>query len=460
MRPSTNPRTTRASRALFALSVLLGVLACAVDRAGWRTRPLQGWWKGHGLVVPHDSFPADCKLCHTGTDWQTIRDDFQFDHEAQTGVALVGPHARAQCLRCHNDRGPVSVFAQRGCAGCHEDVHKGRLGSGCEDCHDPAEERFRTTPEVEAHLRTRFPLVGAHVATPCWRCHPGSEVGNFSNADVECVACHAGELAQAQQPDHAALGWVNACDRCHIPTTWTGSGFNHGTFPLTGAHASTDCSACHAKGVYTGTPRSCVACHQQDYDNASDPDHRANSFPTSCEQCHSTSSWQGAVFNHAGIRTGCVQCHLDEYKGTTRPNHSDAGFPTSCEQCHNTSSWEGAVFTHAGIRTGCVECHLGDYQGTTRPNHKAAGFPTSCEICHQTRSWTPATFDHRFPITTGHHANLDCGDCHPNPRNFAAFTCISCHTHSQREMDGEHDDVRGYVYESNACLSCHPSGQR
>jgi hypothetical protein len=26
-------------------------------------------------------------------------------------------------------------------------------------------------------------------------------------------------------------------------------------------------------------------------------------------------------------------------------------------------------------------------------------------------------------------------------------------------MDNEHDEVSGYVYESNACYSCHPDGE-
>ncbi|MEZ6021278.1 MAG: hypothetical protein R3F17_14660 [Planctomycetota bacterium] len=51
---------------------------------------LQGWWRGLGPVMPHDSFPADCSLCHLGGDWNTIRADFEFDHTAETGYALEG----------------------------------------------------------------------------------------------------------------------------------------------------------------------------------------------------------------------------------------------------------------------------------------------------------------------------------------------------------------------------------
>ena len=68
------------------------------------------WWSGIGPVLPHDTFPGDCKLCHVGNDWQTLKSDFAFDHEKETGVPLIGAHAQALCLRCHNDRGDVEHF--------------------------------------------------------------------------------------------------------------------------------------------------------------------------------------------------------------------------------------------------------------------------------------------------------------------------------------------------------------
>ena len=68
-------------------------------------------------MLPHDTFPADCKLCHMGQGWNTLTDDFAFDHEKETGVPLVGAHDQARCLLCHNDRGPVELFASKGCAG-------------------------------------------------------------------------------------------------------------------------------------------------------------------------------------------------------------------------------------------------------------------------------------------------------------------------------------------------------
>jgi hypothetical protein len=396
--------------ALLLVSLGLGLLACAIGERG--DAPPQGWWAERGPVVPHDSFPADCSLCHEGDGWQSIRADFAFDHAAETGYELVGAHAAAECLRCHNDRGPVEVFAQRGCAGCHEDVHRGQLGKDCASCHEEASVDWGVKEAIALHDRTRFPLVGAHAAAACWRCHVGAQVGNFTRVDVECLTCHREDLARADEPDHRAAGFVDRCDRCHIPTSWTGAAFNHPGFPLTGAHRPLDCSECHTGGVFTGTPSDCFACHMDDYQGARDPDHVANNFPTDCERCHDTSSWEGALFDHGGIASGCVECHLD------------------------------------------------DYQATTDPNHVAAGFPTTCEACHfSTRTWQGARFDHAFPITSGEHAGFSCQTCHLVPGDFNAFSCTHCHDHSQREMDDEHDDVPGYVWESNACFLCHPDGR-
>lgn len=177
------------------------------------------WWSGLGPVLPHDSFPGDCSLCHKGDKWQDLREDFSFDHEKETGIALIGAHERARCLRCHNDRGPVSTFAIKGCVGCHGDVHQGRLGPSCADCHQ--RQTWRPMGMLQRHNKTRFPLIGVHAATSCRRCHPGSEVGQFTPVDVECVTCHTDDLARALNPNHFAFGFTQDCDRCHIPTSWS-----------------------------------------------------------------------------------------------------------------------------------------------------------------------------------------------------------------------------------------------
>lgn len=203
---------------ILALAVLfgLGIQACRTD--GLRSVEQHRWWSGLGPVLPHDSFPGDCTLCHVGDSWWKLREDFTFDHEAETGHALVGSHAFAQCLRCHNDRGPVDTFEAQGCTGCHESVHQNLLQTDCESCHN--EVNWRPEGMISLHNRGRFPLIGAHAATSCRRCHIGAEVGRFLPIDPECVTCHQADLAVAINPNHLGLGWVDNCDRCHLPTTW------------------------------------------------------------------------------------------------------------------------------------------------------------------------------------------------------------------------------------------------
>ena len=466
-----NERSRRASALFLALSIVLGVLACAVG--------------GSGSVPPQ---------------------------------------------RWRKDRGPVEVFAARGCAGCHEDVHRGKLGRGCTDCHDEARIDWDPRAEIALHQRTRFPLVGAHATTACFACHPGAQVGNFERADTACVTCHRDDLASATSPDHAMQGWIDDCEDCHAPTTWGGAGFNHAqfplsgahsaiaceschaggvfggtpsacvachqddydatrapdhaqagfpttcqechdtstwenahfdhaSFPLTGAHVALACAACHAGGVFDGTPSACVACHQDDYRATTDPNHALAGLPTTCQQCHGTNSWRDADFSHAGVVAGCVQCHLKDYNGASDPNHVAAGLPTTCQNCHGTNDWNDADFSHRGISAGCVVCHLADYNGANDPNHAAAGFPTTCQSCHGTNDWEDASFVHDFPITSGEHGGFSCQQCHLAPGSFRSFSCTHCHAHDQREMADEHRRVGGYAYQSSACLACHPDGK-
>ena len=61
--------------------------------------PRQSWSREWGHMVPHESFPGDCGICHVPSNWEVLRDGFEFDHEKETGVPLVGAHADAACLR-------------------------------------------------------------------------------------------------------------------------------------------------------------------------------------------------------------------------------------------------------------------------------------------------------------------------------------------------------------------------
>ena len=290
------------------------------------------WRESRGPVVPHDTFPSDCTLCHAKGSWHEIRKDFVFDHERETGTPLHGAHAQAQCLRCHNDRGPVGLYSKRGCAGCHEDLHRGRLGTQCSGCH--SENNWNPTGIYAAHARTRFPLTGIHIGVACFRCHPAAESGQFIGADPRCEACHRQEALQAKALDHVALGLLTGCQRCHTGTTWQNAFFNH-------------------SGIVSG----CARCHMDKYTATTNPNHAAMGYSTNCETCHGTSSWRAAPPNHRFPLTGahhvsCSQCH-------TVPTNFAVYDCTRCH-AHDKPSMDSK---HRGVRgyiwtsTACVGCH-------------------------------------------------------------------------------------------------------
>jgi hypothetical protein len=346
-----------------------------------------------------------------------------------------------------------------------------------------------------------FPLQGAHADAQCLACH----ASGFAGTPTSCSACHMDDYLGTSDPSHVAAGYSQQCQSCHDTDAWEGAVFDHSSFPLTGAHVGAACAECHAGGIYQGTPTSCVGCHQDDWLGTTSPNHASAGYGQQCQQCHSTSGWDGAVADHTfypltgahagadclqchaggvyeGTPTDCFACHQSDWAGTTAPDHADAGFPTDCQQCHSTSGWDGASFNHSffpltgqhaatdclqchaggvyeGTPTSCVACHQDDYDNTNDPDHAAAGFPTDCLACHDTGGWDGASFNHAFPIESGAHKNLDCVQCHVVPGNFSTFSCIDCHEHNQSKMDGEHQGKQGYSWNSQACLNCHPNGK-
>jgi hypothetical protein len=424
---------TAAVMLLAAAAAVAGFASC--NATGGDEVPRQGWnERKWGPLVPHQTFPGDCALCHVPDTWSKIRSDFTFDHEKQTGFALEGAHADAKCLRCHNDRGPVTAYLARGCSGCHVDPHEAQLGVDCTRCHDQAS--WRPTGIVAEHMRTRFPLTGPHLAVTCDRCHPGAHVGRFEGASTLCEDCHASAALASKTVDHQALGYTRDCQRCHVPATWKRTHFAHTQFPLTGGHRVAACAACHKNNQFVGLPTDCVACHLDDYNNASDPPHAAGGFSTQCQTCHTTNpGWSPALFDHT----------IFPLTGAHRT--------AKCASCHKNGQYQG-------LPTDCFGCHSNDYNGATKPPHAAEVYPTSCEFCHSTNpGWAPPLWNHEtyFPIDSGKHSSVKCIDCHTST-NYPVFDCIDCHTHNKTDTDNKHQGVKGYQYDSPHCYACHPRG--
>jgi len=238
------------------------------------------------------------------------------------------------------------------------------------------------------------------------------------------------------------------CTDCHTTGSWTELAspmkFDHSQtgFKLYGEHRNVACKECHAGLKFTNAPRDCFSCHQKNYDASATINHRIAGFGTDCIQCHAVDgmSWQSS-FNH------------DLTQFPTRGAH-DA---VACLSCHVGNRYRGTP-------SECISCHLNEYNTAQNPNHIAAGFNTECAVCHRALTWQPAAFFPHpyFPIHAGdiHSPGVwkACTDCHVAQPNYSTFACINCHEHTESRMNSQHANVKGYVYQSSACYSCHPTG--
>jgi len=462
---------------------------------------------------PHgDEFDIDCSECHNPTDWKVLPGKIQFDH-SKTNFPLVGQHQTLSCRNCHATLKFTTNKSE--CLSCHTDIHQGTVGKDCSKCHTP---KSWIVEDINGlHQRSRFPLVGTHLIADCQQCHPRYTDLYFEPLNIDCYACHSNDYNSTQNPSHQTAGFAKEdCENCHDLTSssWATINVVHDFFPLVGGHAISDCFQCHEQGGnFTGLSAECDDCHHDDYANTTDPNHSEAGFPIDCKQCHTIYGWEPANFDHnltsfpltgahlntncnscheqgyANTPTECFACHQQDYNSAQDPNHVAGNYSTDCTICHSTTAWEPAQIDHnltgfpltgkhieatcqechasgyTNTPTDCYACHQQDYDNSTNPNHLAALFPITCEDCHTTNGWTPATFDHDglyFPIYSGEHAGEwnQCSDCHEVPSNYTVFTCISCHEHNQIDMDDKHQGIQGYIYESNACLSCHPDGSK
>jgi hypothetical protein len=459
-------------------------------------------------------FSTNCEQCHTFNGWA----DAKFDHST-TGFILSGGHAvpPRQCADCHvNNNYNLTSTA---CVTCHLKDYQGttnpnhsaaNFSQTCEQCHNTVSWANATFD----HNTVNFPLTGGHTVPPrqCADCHANN---NYNLTSTACVTCHLKDYQGTTNPNHASSNFPQTCDQCHNTTSWTNATFNHAStgFNLDGSHTvpPRQCTDCHVNNNYNLTSTACVTCHLKDYQGTTNPNHVSANYPQTCEQCHNTTSWTNATFNHASTgfaltgshtvpprlctdchvnnnynltSTACVTCHLKDYQGTTNPNHVSANFPQTCDQCHSTTSWDGATFNHSATgftlvgahtvpprlctdchvnnnynltSTACVTCHLADYQGTTNPNHVTANFPQTCDTCHDTVAWTDSTFNHSttgFTLTGSHTVPpRQCTDCHVN-NNYSlnSTTCVTCHL---KDYQGTNDPPHAQVGYSTTCDSCH-----
>jgi len=310
----------------------------------------------------HVDFSDDCGSCHSSDAWQPA----SIEHE----WPLLGAHATTSCTNCHTGDPPVYAGTPGDCGSCHADdrnrvtqpPHDG-FSSDCASCHTSSSWRPASFPSHE------WPLEGAHASALCASCHTG-DPPVYAGTETRCVGCHQQALAAVTQPSHAAFS--EDCSSCHGTSAWDGAAFEHtSSFPLTGAHQATDCSACHTgtPAVFAGTASACVDCHRADFDGSPFPGHSA--FATTCQDCHTTSGWQPASGGNHPQNLFSITGRHD--------------YP--CNDCHNP-----ALGPNGAGNTDCVGCHDGEHtlarmdnehQGEVRNYPTGAGrAPNFCLQCH------------------------------------------------------------------------------
>jgi hypothetical protein len=423
-----------------------------------------------------------------------------------------GKHAGLECRACHKreeaefpDGHGVAVrfsgFANT-CATCHNDVHKGSLGTTCETCHNV--EGFKSISRA-FHKGGTFPLEGQHLNVACGSCHIKGEI---KGTPTKCFDCHW----QRRQDDRYQLRLGADCETCHRPVSWTATRWSHAAaagVPLNATHRILGCDSCHRRLEFRkDIGVDCASCHTREYQQTTQPNHAAAGFPLACEACHRPADpdWHAARFDHAaafplvgehariecavchrnnvykGVPRDCIGCHEPEYRGTTTPNHAAAGFSTACDTCHRESDpdWHRASFNHdqffrldgqhrvvqcmachgpgtyKGTPRDCVSCHRDDYGAARTPNHAASGFSTDCQQCHRSSDpdWHQATFNHdQFFRLEGQHRVAQCATCHGTGAYKGTPTsCISCH---RGDYDGARNPNHASSGFSTDCQQCH-----
>jgi hypothetical protein len=227
-------------------------------------------------------------------------------------------------------------------------------------------------------------------------------------------------------------------------------------FPLTGSHERARCESCHVGGMFEGTPRQCGTCHSGGgfwQATRKTPNH----IPSTelCGDCHLTTSWAAARFDHSQVTADCIRCHNGSTATGKHANHVPS--VNECQFCHDTTAWVPARFDHSMVTGTCYSCHNGGFATGKPRDHPPSS--NECEICHDTRSWeTSGSFDHAG-ITTG------CFDCHnggrapgkPGNHPPSSNACETCH--STVSWGGAGFDHTGVT---SGCRGCHatdtPSG--
>ncbi len=297
-------------------------------------------------------FGADCAKCHSEISFKTIRGTGNFDH-AKTAFPLEGKHSQVACADCHKGRFGGTMKYGR-CTDCHTDYHRGALvrdgiAPDCRECHTI--QGFKAfNYSTEKHNLGKFPLKGAHLATPCIACHlkdpkPGDTAWRLTGMGHGCSDCHTNPHAGIMSSNFTDN---NGCTLCHIEERWGLVNFDHSrtTFQMEGKHTGVNCRACHYRKdnagatlqQFKGLSSQCSACHADNHEGQF-----SNEGATDCSRCHVTSGFRPAPkFDHAKTRFPLDGKHIK----------------VACTGCHKPATGNGRTYIVYKIKAfKCEDCH-------------------------------------------------------------------------------------------------------
>ena len=367
-------------------------------------------------------------------------------------------HEKVHCTQCHVK--PVFTNVGKNCADCHADIHRRQMGPDCAQCHTV--QGWNVAVQQVRDHQNRFPLLGAHSTVQCDECHKQAATGMFLGLRTACDSCHLKDWQNTANPVHASAGPAFAsgnCQGCHKFDSWLGATFDHSStgFLLTNGHANVPCASCHINNNYNLqiAPTDCgnSQCHLTTWQQTSNPVHSkaSSAFATAnCSQCHNTTSWNNAIFNHSA--TGFLL------------TNGHANVP--CASCHINNNYNLQI---APTACGTAGCHLSTWQQTNTPVHSTSGpgfAAGNCANCHTTQGWDAASFDHSvtgFSLVGTHISPTPtpCASCHvSNNYTLSTGDCMSCHTpdwSSTQKIGGNVPNhiTAGFPSSASACSTCH-----
>jgi hypothetical protein len=323
---------------------------------------------------------AACESCHSPKTFRVT----SFTHPKMPEL-FAGRHAPLACDACHKPAGPGAAMpaaaagpggkvlavkfkaTPTACASCHADPHLGQVGADCATCHSVEGAKF--APDLFAHTRSRFVLVGKHQTVECAKCHR-SETGTFPAGPGTAVRLKA--LATDCRSCHADvhLGQVGAaCETCHTAETFEVTKYQHRRPAANffgGGHQKAKCGACHKSvtGAFPAGPGTAV---------------RLSGLATTCQSCH-------ADVHLGQVGTSCETCHTVDafrvlkYQHRRPPPDFFVGshLRARCDACHKpvTAQFPAGRGTAVQftLETRCVACHVDVHHGALGED---------CQRCHR-----------------------------------------------------------------------------